>query len=133
MVKYRRTGTNLMFTSQTTGGATVDIANTGVTVITSTAAERYVLAPPVAGAQKTLVFTCAAGTTGSRTVELSSASSGDTITLMHTTGSVTATEILWDSTNSGRVELLGLNTTQWMLMGSNLGVAATTGIVFQTS
>lgn len=131
MVRYRWNGPEMSFTAQTTGGGTVDIANSGVTLITSTAAERYVLAPPVPGCQKTLVFMPSNTTT--ITVELSSVSSGDTITLLHSTGVATAVEITPASTvGATRVDLLGVTTAQWLVTGMYNNTTAA-GIVFAAS
>lgn len=133
MVKYRNTGTDMFYTAQSTGGAVVDISNTGMTLITSTvASERYVLAPPVRGCIKQIVFAAAAGSTG-RLIELSSVSSGDSVTIVPTSGGTgTATEIIFESTLGGMVTLVGLATTQWMLVQSAFGLAST-GIVLQAS
>lgn len=117
--------------TQTTGGTVADIPNSGYSVITSTAAERYVLAAPVAGALKTIVAMPSNTTTV--TIELSSVSSGDSITLAHSTGVATATEIVFTSTVAAtRVDLLGLNSTQWLVTGLFANTTAV-GIIFQAS
>ena len=132
MVRYRYTGSELLYTAQTTGGAVVDIPNNGVTVITSTAAERYVLAPPVAGCQKRLVFLVSTSSL-SRLIELSSLSSGDSVTLTHTTGSNTATEISFESTVAGFVDLLGLSSNSWLLVNAGFGQVPSTALVLTAS
>lgn len=131
MVRYDRLGPSNLVLTQTTGGTIADIPNTGVSVISSTAAERYVLGPPVAGAVKTLVAMPSNTTT--ITVELSSVSSGDSVVLLHSTGVATATEIVFGSTVAAtRVDLVGLSTSQWLVTGIFANTTAA-GIVFQAS
>lgn len=133
MVRYRYTGSPLAFTAQTTGGGTADISNSGVTVITSTAAERYVLAPPVLGCRKLLIVQ-PSGTTG-RVIELSSVSSGDSITIQAATGGGTITELTLESTDTMTVELVGISDTRWKLLYQTSGVPAalSTGFVYAAS
>lgn len=117
--------------AQTTGGTIADLPNTGVSVISSTAAERYTLQAPVAGCVKTLVAMPSNTTTV--TVELSTLSSGDSVVLQHSTGVATATEIVFASTVAAtRVDLVGLSTAAWLVTGIFANTTAA-GIVFQAS
>jgi hypothetical protein len=133
MVKYRRTGSDVV-TNVTTGGGTLGIPNYGLTIISATAANDFAMSAPVAGVRKTLVvFPATSGTI--RQVRLSTASSGDSITALGATGDGVITELNYNSTSLMMTELLGLSATQWKICYSTTGTPAapSTGIVYQTS
>jgi hypothetical protein len=134
MVKYRKTGPD-MLTSLSSSGGTLGIPNYGMTVITSTAAGDWAMSPPVAGCRKIIVLMPATAA-GDRVVRLSTASSGDTITALNATGGVaTITELNFNATSGMAIELVGLNSTQWKILYSTTGIPAapSTGILYQTS
>jgi hypothetical protein len=133
MVKYRRTGSD-MLTAITSGGGTLGIPNYGLTVITATAANDFAMSAPVAGIRKTLVvYPATSGT--ARVVKLSTTSSGDTISVLGATGDGVITELNYNSTSLMMTELVGLSSVQWKVCYSTTGVPAapSTGIVYQTS
>jgi hypothetical protein len=133
MVKYRRTGSDVV-TNVTTGGGTLGIPNYGLTIISATAANDFAMSAPVAGIRKTIVvFPATSGTI--RQIRLSTASSGDSITALGATGDGVITELNYNSTSLMMTELLGLSAVQWKICYSTTGVPAapSTGIVYQTS
>lgn len=108
----------------TTGGAVISMTNWGVSVISASSAEVYVLAPPVAGCEKTLVFT--SSSTVATAVKLST-NAAQTVTVLSPTGS-TYTVIKKSAAASTVactvVTLKGLNSTAWLL--ANVFPGATT-------
>jgi hypothetical protein len=133
MVKYRRTGSDVL-TNVTSGGGVQGIPNYGLTVITATAANDFAMSAPVAGIRKTIVvYPATSGTI--RQIRLSTASSGDSITVLGATGDGVITELNYNSTSLMMTELVGLSATQWKVCYSTTGVPAapSTGIVYQTS
>src|SRR5512139_211560 len=112
----------------TTGGAVVGISNWGVSVITATSAEVYVLQPPVAGCEKTLVFNTYS-TTALPVVKLCT-NAAQSISLM---GSSTNLTVLKSAATKSTVaatvvQLKGISSTQWLITNvfPNIG-SVTTG------
>jgi hypothetical protein len=133
MVKYRRTGSDVL-TVVTSGAGVQGIPNYGLTVLTATSTNDWAMQAPVAGIRKTLVVMPA--TSGTlRTVRLSTASSGDSITALGATGDGVITELNYNSTSLMMTELVGLSSVQWKICYSTTGTPASpsTGIVYQTS
>ncbi len=133
MVKYRRTGPEIL-TSVTTGAGVQGIPNFGITVLTATSTNDWAMQAPVAGIRKTLIVLPA--TSGTlRTVRLSTASSGDTITALGATGDAVITELNYNSTSLMMTELIGLSSVSWKICYSTTGTptAPSTGIIYQTS
>jgi hypothetical protein len=133
MVKYRRTGSDVL-TVVTSGAGVQGIPNYGLTVLTATSTNDWAMQAPVAGIRKTLVVMPA--TSGTlRTVRLSTASSGDSITALGATGDGVITELNYNSTSLMMTELVGLSSVQWKICYSTTGTPASpsTGIIYQTS
>jgi hypothetical protein len=133
MVKYRRTGSDVL-TVVTSGAGVQGIPNYGLTVISATSTNDWAMQAPVAGVRKTLVVMPA--TSGTlRTVRLSTASSGDTITALGATGDGVITELNYNSTSLMMTEMIGLSAVQWKICYSTTGTPASpsTGIIYQTS
>jgi hypothetical protein len=120
MVRYRKTGSEALVTA-TSGGGVLGIPNYGVSVITSTAAGDWAMSAPVAGANKTLIVHPATSGTA-RVVKLSTTSSGDSISLLGSTGEATANELHFTSTSIAVIQLVGLTTAQWKVMFVTTGV-----------
>lgn len=112
----------------TTGGAVVGIPNWGVSVITATTAEVYVLAPPVAGCDKTIVFNTYS-TTALPVVKLST-NAGQSVSIMGVSTNITVLKSAATKSTvfASVVQLKGLSSTQWLLVNAfpSLG-ALTTG------
>jgi hypothetical protein len=133
MVKYRRTGSDVL-TNVTSGAGVLGIPNYGLTVISATSTNDWAMQAPVAGLVKRIVVMPA--TSGTlRTIRLSSASSGDSITALGATGDGVITELNYNSTSLMYTELVGLSATQWKILYSTTGIPASpsTGIIYQTS
>lgn len=103
--------------------AKVGISNYGVTELPSTAAVDYVMAPPQEGVRKTLYSVTT--TSAAVVVRLSTAA---TVTV----GNQGATQLTFGATHAMAVDLLGVNSTQWIITGQYL-TANTTGLVVGTS
>ena len=103
------------YTAQgTTGGATADIPNYGISVITNTSAEVYALAAPTAGVQKTIVFHTYS-TTALPAVRMSTAT-GVVSILGKTTGRWLISSGAAKSTECATVvQLMGVNSTSWVI------------------
>jgi hypothetical protein len=89
--------------------------NTGVSIITATSAEIYVLMPPVAGCEKTIVFNTYSTsalpvvklcTAGAQSVSLLGVSTNLTVMKSAATKSTVAATV---------VQLKGISSTQWMI------------------
>ena len=92
----------------TTGGAVTGIPNHGVSTVTATSNELYVLEPPEAGVRKTLVFTSSTSAAGPTIM----GSTGVTVTF----NKVGATQIVGGATTDDQIiELLGASTTRWYI------------------
>ena len=134
MVKYTgKTAGSPLATLGTSGGAIADTPYFGISVLTS-AADIWTLEKPVVGCLK-IITGLAAGTSNSRIIRLSTASSGDSVTLVQGgTSGVAATEIAVNTTDSFSIGLIGLSSNQWKTAWVTTGHSApTTGIVFQVS
>ncbi len=115
------------FISGTTGATLPRIPNYGVTEITS-AANTWTLDPPREGVTKTLY---ALGvSSAARVVQLSSDGAAAV-----KVGNQAATRITFNATVAMVVQLLGVNSTQWLVTSCNPETAAvnSTGVVFGTS
>jgi hypothetical protein len=118
MVTYVRTGPIPQIAVGTTGaGATPDLPNHGVSLITPTSSEVFTLAAPEAGVQKTIVFSVSSSTALTTTVRGSSA---QTVTFSGgTLGGNTALPTMFKlavtrSTNMNTiVDLVGLSSVTW--------------------
>ena len=121
-----REGEQSLEVSATTGTTALTIPNYGVTELPSTAANTYVLAPPVEGVRKTLYSV----TTTSAAVVVRG-STGTTVNF----GNQSATQITFNATVDMCVELLGLSATRWLVVNVNPETAAvnSTGVVIGTS
>jgi hypothetical protein len=118
MVTYVRTGPMPQIAVGTTGaGATPDLPNHGVSLITATSSEVYTLAAPVAGVEKTIVFSVSSSTgltpiirgSSAQTVTFSGGTLGDN-TALPTMFKLAATR----STNVNVVVgLVGLSSVTW--------------------
>lgn len=103
----------------TLSSGTITIPNHGYSVLDSTTAVEYVLDAPSAGVRKTLVSV----TTTSAAVVVRM-STGTAVKV----GNQAATQITMAATVAHSVDLLGINSTQWVITG-NFVAAETTGIV----
>jgi hypothetical protein len=113
--------------SGTTSATVIGIPNYGVTEISS-AANTWTLAPPAEGVRKILY---AQGvSSAARVVQLSSDAAAAV-----KVGNQAATRITFNATVTQVVELLGINSTQWVVISASPETAAvnSTGIVFATS
>lgn len=111
----------------TTGAGVLTIANFGVTEISS-AADTWTLAPPSEGVRKVLYALGASS--AARVVQLST-NGAATVKV----GNQSATRITFNATVAQAVELLGINSTQWIVLSVNPETAAvnSTGVVIGTS
>jgi hypothetical protein len=110
----------------TTSAAVVTIPNYGVTEITS-AANTWTLAPPTEGCRKTLYSLGISS--AARVVQLSTNAAAAV-----KVGNQSATRITFHSTVGMCVELLGINSTQWVLVSVDPPIAAnSSGIAIGTS
>ena len=100
----------------TGAGGTSLIPNYGITQISATSAEVYVLAPPIAGVEKTLIFHTYSTTAlpivklctdGAQTVSLLGSSTNLTVLKSAATKSTVSATV---------VQLKGLNSTSWIMM-----------------
>jgi hypothetical protein len=109
----------------TTGAGKAGIANHGVTVITS-GANTWVMDAPVEGCLKTLVSVGISS--AARVVR---ASTGTSVKI----GNQGHTQITFNATVAMCVDLLGINSTQWIVRGTNPETHAvnSTGVVIGTS
>jgi hypothetical protein len=116
---YSRTQTGSDVINITTGstgaGTAPSMPNWGVSVISATSSEVFVLQAPVAGVRKTLCFS-GNSTANNAVVRLSTASGTVTFFNGTSTGQTILTCAAARSTASCQVvELLGMNTTSWMI------------------
>ena len=110
----------------TTSAAVVTIPNYGVTEITS-AANTWTLAPPSEGCRKVLYSLGVSS--AARVVQLSTNAAAAV-----KVGNQAATRITFHATVGMCVELLGINSTQWVLMSVDPPIAAnSSGIAIGTS
>jgi hypothetical protein len=117
---YSRTALNgevVNITTGTTGAGTApSMPNYGVSVISATSSEVFVLQAPVAGVRKTLAF-AGNSTANNAVVRLSTTSGVVTFFNGTSTGQTILTCAAARSTASCQVvELLGMNTTSWMIL-----------------
>jgi len=127
-VRTTRGGEGKAFSAATTGTTKATIDNSGITELTSTAANSYVLGAPSAGVRKTLI--CQTPTSAAVTVLL--CTDGAASVTVGTTGN---TRVTFNSTVQSVVELIGINSTRWAVSSvypDNVA-ANTTGTVFGTS
>ena len=119
-ITYVRTGPQPAIALGTTGaGATPDLPNYGVSVITATSSEVYTLMPPEAGVLKTIVFN---GSSATSLTPIVRGSSAQTVTFSGgTLGNNSALPTMFKlavtrSTNMAvTVELLGLSSVSWLV------------------
>jgi hypothetical protein len=127
-LRTKRAGEIELFTRATTGTTRDTIDNYGVTDISSTAANTYVLAAPETGVRKTLI---AQQPTSAAVVVRLTTEAGAAVTV----GTTANTRITFNSTVQSVVELVGVNSTRWAVVSvypDNVA-ANTTGTVFGTS
>jgi hypothetical protein len=115
--------------ARSTGTAVVHVPNYGVTYITNSSAESYVLAAPEEGIRKTFLFSAAAS---SVTVIRGNTSGAQTVSFNTTGGNTILTA---GSTVDRCIELIGINTTQWFITNVRPGNLAinSTGVVGSTT
>lgn len=113
MTRFVRRGAGLSPVFGTTGGTSISLSNEGISVISASSADTYMLEPPVAGCRKTLI--CTSSSSVARVVRTTSGSGDQTITV----GNQTATKITFAaaSTVDVAVELMGLSATRWAVVG----------------
>jgi hypothetical protein len=110
----------------TTSASVVTIPNYGVTEITS-AANTWTLAPPTEGCRKTLYSLGISS--AARVVQLSTNAAAAV-----KVGNQSATRITFHATVGMCVEMLGINSTQWVLVSVDPPIAAnSSGIAIGTS
>jgi hypothetical protein len=117
---YSRTALNgevVNITTGTTGAGTAPtMPNYGVSVISATSSEVFVLAAPTPGVRKTLAFS-GNSTANNAVVRLSTASGVVTFFNGTSTGQSILTCAAARSTASCQVvELIGMNSTSWMIL-----------------
>ncbi len=115
--KTRLAGEIVGITSGSTGAGTApSIPNYGLTILSATSNEVYVLQPPVAGVRKTIAF-AGNSTANNPVVRLSTTSGVVTLFNGQTTGISIITCAAARSTASCQVvDMIGINTTSWMLL-----------------
>lgn len=102
-------------TGSTGAGTAPSMPNHGVSIISATSSEVYVLMPPVAGCEKTLVFTSLT-TTVVPVVRLSTATG--VVSLVGSTGnSIITLSAIRSTVFATVVTLKGHNSTSWILTG----------------
>jgi hypothetical protein len=113
--------------SGTTSASVVTIPNYGITEITS-AANTWTLAPPTEGCRKVLYSLGISS--AARVVQLSTNAAAAV-----KVGNQAATRITFNATVASVVELVGINSTQWIVISASPETAAvnSTGIVIGTS
>ncbi len=102
-------GSALSPVTGTTGGTAISLTNNGVTVLSHSSADTFMLAPPEAGVRKTLI--CTSSSSVARVVRTTSASGDQTITV----GNQTATKITFTtaSTVDAAIVLVGVSSVRW--------------------
>lgn len=126
MVHYARSGGPFIAVG-TTGGAVADIPNHGITVLDATVSETYTLAPPSSGVKKTIVCQQPSSAIGYVVYGSSAAdSSVPTVTFTGGAAGVAATKLVFttSSTFDSVVELIGINSTRWAVLGAVLNSSA---------
>jgi hypothetical protein len=109
-----------------TGAGLVGIPNFGVTEITS-GANTWTLAPPAEGCRKILY---ALGVSSAARVVQLSTNGAAAVKI----GNQAATRITFNATVAQCVELLGINSTQWVIVSIDPPIAANaTGVAIATS
>lgn len=112
-LRNTRAGQVIQPVGSTGAGTAPSMPNNGVSVITATSSEVYVLEPPVAGCQKTIIITSLT-TTVAPVVRFSTASG--VVSLAGSTGNTILTAAAIRSTTIATcIQLLGLNATSWAL------------------
>jgi hypothetical protein len=117
---YARTRTGGEVVNITTGstgaGAAPSIPNYGLSVISATSSEVFVLQPPVAGVRKTIAFS-GNSTANNAVVRLSTATGVCSFFNGATTGLTIMTCAAARSTASCQVvDMIGMNSTSWMIL-----------------
>ena len=121
-----RAGEKQLFVEATTGSSVATIPNFGVSRITTTAAETFVLGAPEQGVEKTILVN--SPTSAAITVRLST---GTSVTV----GSTAATQITFNATADACVKLVGVSSVAWSVASvypDNVA-ANSTGTVIGTS
>ncbi len=117
----------LAVTLQTTGGAASGgLPNYGVSILASATAEKYVLAPPFAGVEKTIVMHDY--TTGAQFQITGSTTGAGTVTFMAKTTNLTFVNAnaIRSTHVASVVQLKGINSTQWLITNAWPPCAVTT-------
>jgi hypothetical protein len=116
---YSRTnqaGAIQVTTGSTGAGAAPSLPNHGVSVISATSSEVFVLQPPIAGVRKTLCF-AGNSTANNAVVRLSTATGVISFFNGTSTGQTIITCAAARSTASCQVvEMIGVNSTSWMIL-----------------
>jgi hypothetical protein len=105
----RRGATVSLVPARSTGTAVVHVPNYGVTYITNSTAESYVLDAPEEGIEKTFLFSAAA----SSAVVIRGNTAGAQTVSFNTTGGNTIITVA--GTMDRCIELVGINATQWFI------------------
>jgi hypothetical protein len=115
--------------ARSTGTAVVHVPNYGVTYITNSSAESYVLDAPEEGSEKTFLISAAASTV---TVIRGNTAGAQTVSFNTTGGNTILTA---GSTVDRCIQLVGINATQWFITNTRPGNLAinSTGIVGSTT
>lgn len=127
-LRNARAGEKKLFVAASTGTTKVTIPNYGVSELSSTVANTYVLGKPETGVEKTLI--CQTPTSAAVVVRLTT-DADVSITL----GTTANTRITFNSTRQAVVSLIGVDSTRWAVKSvypDNVA-ANTTGTVFGTS
>lgn len=113
--RTKQAGQLAVTVGSTGAGTAPSMPNHGVSIITATSNEVYVLQPPVAGCEKTIVFQSLT-TTVLPVVRLSTASG--VVSLLGSTGNSIITAAAIRSTVLATVVTLkGINSTSWVITG----------------
>lgn len=102
-----RSGEKVLRVEATTGSSVATIPNYGVSRITTTAAETFVLGAPDENVEKTLLVN--SPTSAAITVRLST---GTSVTV----GSTAATQLTFNATADTCVRLIGVSSTSWSVV-----------------
>lgn len=111
----------------TTGGAVADLPNWGTSIITATSAEKWCLAPPEAGVEKTIIIN-SYSTTALPVVYLCTNAAATISILGASTNYKSINASAARSTAVATVvKLIGVSSVQWAMVSSHPPVVVTTG------
>ena len=127
MVTYTKKGGAPFVATGTTGGAVTSISNYGNTLINASSAEVFVLDPPVAGVFKRLMMT----TTSTAATPIIRGSTG--VTVKFNNAGATQLTFTAASSDDATIQLVGVNSTRWSIVGMYPVPTTAAGVTAGTS